>query len=362
MDIFLVGGPIRDILMGKENVDIDIAVGKDIKRIGEKIAEELKGKFIFFPGFLTGKIKMGKFVMDIAQIRREFYPLQGKLPITEPAKSIYEDLKRRDFTINSIAMDLKREKIIDPFGGVNDIKEKKIKVLHPKSFKDDPTRIFRAIRFKIRFGFNYEKKTKKLLKEAIEKCFLQKLSWERILHELKLISEEKRRIGMIKEMHRLGIAKRLFPRPFRIKWRFLKRLKGNEFYLFYLSHFNLQIPLSTQEEKVIENMKKYFKIRRNLKRYKRNSSVYFSLEKFTPKTLKIITKFEPDKKIKQKIGWFLKNREKIKNFVTGEDLKNMEIPPGPLYKKILLSIITNMADGRIRTKSEALRYIERRFK
>ncbi len=361
IEMYLVGGPVRDLLMGKKNIDIDIAIKGPLEVIGEKIAERVNGKFIRYKKFLTGKIIKNGVVIDLAVLRKERYPKKAMLPVVSPAETIEEDLSRRDFTINAIALDLRSKKMVDPFKGKKDIENKLIRILHPESFEDDPTRILRAIRFKIRFGFNYEKNTLKKMKKAVKESFLKKVSMDRIFHELRLIAEEKKRIEMIREIQKFNIEKKILEKVTKIKWRYLKNLKGNDFFIFYLSHFKEKFTLKKEEKTCIKNLKRYFStnVKEKLKFCKRKSTVYMLLKDYDMLSLKILSKAEPLPEVKEKIKWLYKKIDKIKPLLTGEDLKKMGIPPSSLYRKILLSIIKNMLDGKIKTKKQAMNFIRR---
>ncbi|QCX32662.1 CCA tRNA nucleotidyltransferase [Caloramator sp. E03] len=192
---YLVGGAVRDILMGFEPIDFDFLSELDENEHYEttiKIAEILKCDFKYNSFFHTAKFFYKGFDVDFVMARSEKYLDTSSKPIIKSA-GIIEDLKRRDFTINSIAVSLKDEKfeIIDPFNGIEDIKNKKLKILHKKSFKDDPTRIFRGIKYASRFEFDFEDKTKKSLEEALYRGYLLKLPRSRIRLEMESLFNEK---------------------------------------------------------------------------------------------------------------------------------------------------------------------------
>ncbi len=201
--IYAVGGFVRDLLLKVENFDVDIVVEGD----GIRLAEEFEKKFscrirthkkfgtaiILFPDGLK---------IDVATARWEVYDSPAALPTVESA-SIRMDLYRRDFTINTLAIQLNPKafgELIDFFGGVKDIKEKVIRVLHNLSFVEDPTRVFRAIRFEQRFGFQIGKHTQNLMKNAMRVGFLERLSGGRVLSELILILQEGDPLPALKRM------------------------------------------------------------------------------------------------------------------------------------------------------------------
>lgn len=167
---YLVGGSVRDLLLGKANLDIDLVIEGDGIRFAHALAEQIRAKVKPHHKFGTAQVKLGTLRIDIATARTEYYESPAALPKVETS-SIKKDLYRRDFTINTLAIRLNPNDfglLIDFFGGQRDLKEKTIRVLHNLSFVEDPTRAFRAIRFSERFGFRLSKHTAFLMKSVIE--------------------------------------------------------------------------------------------------------------------------------------------------------------------------------------------------
>jgi len=158
--VYLVGGAVRDLLLGRGRADIDLVVEGD----AAVLASELGAEVTSHERFGTAKVRIGAHDVDIAAARSESYPHPGALPAVEPA-TLAEDLRRRDFTINAMAIPLRGEpQLIDPHGGQADLVAKQLRVLHPRSFGDDPTRAIRAARYAARFGFELEPETAELLR------------------------------------------------------------------------------------------------------------------------------------------------------------------------------------------------------
>jgi len=168
--VFIIGGTVRDILLKKQNVDLDCVVAGSAILFAQAIAKLNHGELTIHERFGTATIKLkSKISVDFAMARKESYPSPGALPVVKKG-NIQADLSRRDFTVNAMAVALHGEKagyILDMYGGLNDLKHKQIKVLHDRSFQDDPTRILRAIRFEQRFRFVIEPHTMKLLRAAV---------------------------------------------------------------------------------------------------------------------------------------------------------------------------------------------------
>jgi len=179
--LYLVGGAVRDAIMGISVYDIDIAVLGDAVILASNFAKE--ATITAHHHFGTATLVYGKTTVDLATLRKESYPKPASLPIVEKTEDILEDLKRRDFTINAMAYPLTGNSgLIDPFAGRHDLKDRIIRILHEKSFQDDPTRMYRAARYASRIGFAIENRTMELLKRDID--FIKLLSADRLYNEL----------------------------------------------------------------------------------------------------------------------------------------------------------------------------------
>ena len=188
--IYLVGGVVRDILLGRANSDLDLVVGGNAVELAESLAAEVGGRIVVHRRFGTAKIRTENLVIDLAMSRAETYARPGALPMVRPG-SIQDDLARRDFTINAMALRLDPGNfgaLVDPFNGQKDLEGKLIRILHDRSFIDDATRMLRAVRYEQRFGFRLEAATEKLLRQNV--IMLRTVSGDRIRHELELILKE----------------------------------------------------------------------------------------------------------------------------------------------------------------------------
>ena len=189
---FLVGGPVRDLLIGRHSIDIDLTVeGEHASVLARTLAKRIEGGRIrSFPQFLTWKVTAENFPeIDITTARRERYRRPGALPSVSPGR-LKDDLVRRDFSINAIAIDVLSGETHDPTGGRADLDARLVRVLHDKSFVDDPTRIYRGIRLAARLGFTLEPWTNELLETAVAEGALGFVSKERLWRELFLAMEE----------------------------------------------------------------------------------------------------------------------------------------------------------------------------
>jgi tRNA nucleotidyltransferase (CCA-adding enzyme) len=160
--VYLVGGAVRDLLLARGRSDIDLVVEGDAGALAARLGAET----VEHERFATAKVRLDGHEVDIASARAETYPHPGALPEVEPAADIGADLARRDFTINAMAIPLEVPELIDPYGGRDDLDVGAMRVLHPRSFLDDPTRALRAARYAARFDFSLEEETEALLRAA----------------------------------------------------------------------------------------------------------------------------------------------------------------------------------------------------
>jgi tRNA nucleotidyltransferase (CCA-adding enzyme) len=211
--VYLVGGAVRDVLMSEPNFDVDIAVEGDGIAFGQALARALGGRAVPHEKFGTAIVKYAGGRVDVASTRTEFYDYPGALPTVEQA-SIRQDLYRRDFTVNAMAVSLKGDdfgRLVDYFGGYRDLEHAVVRVLHNLSFIDDPTRIFRAIRYENRYGFRMDAHTAALARACVEMDLVGELSSARLRDELQALLSEERVGEAVLRMAELGIDRAVHP-------------------------------------------------------------------------------------------------------------------------------------------------------
>jgi tRNA nucleotidyltransferase (CCA-adding enzyme) len=205
---YLVGGMVRDILIGLGKIDLDITIDGDgvsfARTFAAKTGSVLEGP----TEFGTCKVKSRAFgVIDLATARREIYARPGALPRVRQS-GLELDLLRRDFTINAMAISVNPKdfgRLIDPFDGMADLRRKSLRVLHDGSFVDDPTRMLRGVRFAARYGFRFNRKTLRLLKACVEEDCLNSVSGKRIFTDLKLICTEQNALVAFRMLDSYGM-------------------------------------------------------------------------------------------------------------------------------------------------------------
>jgi len=210
---FLVGGAVRDLLLGRNTVDLDVAIEGDARAVARELAERLGGEAKEHERFGTATVRAGDLVVDLATTRRETYAEPGALPEVEPA-GLAEDLGRRDFTINAMALDLNGAdvgRLEDPNGGRDHLSAGVIRVLHGQSFIDNPTRLLRALRYEARFGFRMDEETERLAREAAAGAGFSTVSGARVRDELLDLLREAEAPTAVARMHELGLDRALDP-------------------------------------------------------------------------------------------------------------------------------------------------------
>lgn len=209
-DVFLVGGSVRDLLLGIAPVELDLVVEED----AAALARWLGGSIVVHDRFGTSTVRLNGFSYDLARARRESYPRPGALPEVEPA-SLQDDLSRRDFTVNAMAVAL-----AGPEAGVlrtvaralEDLRERRLRVLHDESFRDDPTRLLRLARYRARLGFAVEPHTLELARAATDAKALDTVSGTRLGAELRLLAQEPDPVAALMSVRELALDAAIHPR------------------------------------------------------------------------------------------------------------------------------------------------------
>lgn len=226
--LFLAGGAVRDLLLERPVVDLDLVVEGDAILFARRLAVETRAPVRVHERFATATLELSDGSrLDVATSRREFYDRPGALPRIEPAP-IEEDLARRDFTINAMALELAPGRaLLDAHGGRRDLASGLVRMLHPRSPHDDPTRAFRAVRYANRLGFRIEAETARWITRAARAGDFAAVSGDRLRREVRLLLTEERRAKAVRLMGALGLAEALHP-ALRSDRRTLNRLARAE--------------------------------------------------------------------------------------------------------------------------------------
>ena len=214
--LYLVGGAVRDLLLRRPVVDVDLVVEEKGDAFASRVASSLgpHAALKLHRRFGTAVIDLGNGErLDLATARAEDYERPGALPRVRPAP-ITEDLVRRDFTVNAMALEIalaRQPRLIDPSGGRADLDRKLVRLLHPRSAFDDATRAFRAVRYANRLGFAIERKTRRWIREAADSGAADALSGDRLRREVALLFSESGRAAAVRGMVTLGISRTIHP-------------------------------------------------------------------------------------------------------------------------------------------------------
>ena len=380
---YLVGGIVRDLLLGIPNLDIDIVVEGDGINFAKSLALLLNARVESYEKFKTAVIVLeDNQHIDIVSARIEYYRMPAALPDVEPG-SLSQDLARRDFTINTIAISLNKAsfgEIIDYFGARKDLAQKRIKVLHKLSFVEDPTRIFRAARFEQRLGFKMDRQTEKLALLSIDMNIVSKLNGIRIRDELIAILNEKNPVSSIKRLYSMGALKKIginivlnekFIRLLKNiieKYKKFSSLAGQDLQLWRLLLASL---FTSENEDLIKKWCSEMKIRKkdstviidsamHFNSYKKkmsvkikNNSEIYDLLKGTPEEFKIMLsaagriQFENISRYYNQIAGIILQ-------INGEDLKKSRFKPSKAFRLVFERILKMKLNGIVKTKQQEL--------
>ncbi|MCQ9206743.1 MAG: DHHA1 domain-containing protein [Omnitrophica bacterium] len=401
---YVVGGFVRDLLLGVRNLDVDIVVEGNAIAFAKRLAALYGGSLVSYKKFGTAAIFMDwpkgmrrpsgslpRFKLDFATARKESYAKPAALPSVE-FSSLKNDLHRRDFTINAMAASLNRAsfgRLIDLFGGARDLENGIIKVLHDASFIDDPTRIFRAVRFEQRLGFNIDNYTERLIKHAMREGMFFKTQDQRIRDELMLMLKEEKPIRAILRMKELDelrfIHKNIsVPESMRslfagIKSEFKKygwnknsRAFADLRVVYLMAILSSLKPgeikavcekfvfRRTDRVKLLAFKSRGQKIRSALSlKYLSPSKIYRILEPLSREELIFQAARPGSARLRERIRAFLTAYSKVKIKIGGKDLKKLGMKPGPLYSRILRKALYEKLDGKLKTKKDELEFAKR---
>ncbi len=398
--LYLVGGVVRDLLLKRENWDLDLTVEGDGIAFARLVADRYGAGLAVFERFATARLELPDGLkLDIATTRRESYAQPAVLPTVQPA-SIEEDLYRRDFTINAIAMQLNSGqfgRLLDVYRGQRDLRARTIRVLHVGSFQDDPTRIFRAIRFEQRFGFRLERPTARLLAQAASTNLIQQLSGARLQNEILLLFAEHdpvraiarlRQLKLLRFLHRClcyttKVKRVVTAVPKAFSWwarRFPDSVIDRPIvYLMALSSESSSVVVAAMIRRLVlsrEQAKNVSvggrRVDRALKRLTNKGTVrpsqgYRLLEDFSNEALVLLLAKQVSAQhgvrlslLKRHLVAYVKKKA-IKTALTGRDLQAMGLKPGPQYKTILGKLLDARIDGMITTEADERAFVRKQL-
>ncbi|HEY0736779.1 MAG TPA: hypothetical protein VGD69_17805 [Herpetosiphonaceae bacterium] len=381
MPIYLVGGPVRDLFLQQSITDIDLVVEGDAWTIAEAFQAEAGGKLTRHAAFRTAAVEImigaEPFVIDFVTARREVYPAPAALPVIMPSH-IHDDLRRRDFTINTLALRLTAADVtlLDPFAGVEDIRAGLVRVLHDESFVDDPTRMLRGVRFASRFAFAVVPHTTALVGAALAENMIGRTSPQRILHELWLLLAEPRPEGALLLLYEWGAFPQLelvwssawlrqFPAARAAASPDLPlHLIGFGLLVWPMSQaqrsaFATRYNLPTAERKLLHELP--FAVPPALHQPELSAlELERLLHAYSPMALCVLQLVASEVAAAQ-IALYATTIRQLPALLSGDDLRERGVPPGPIYREILHELRQAQLAGTIMSRAEALIWLERRL-
>lgn len=394
--LYIVGGFVRDLLLDIPSLDFDLVVEGDAIALAEAVREKFGGRVTSHSRFGTAKWFLNKEeliilgntkkvkdtlpdAMDFISARREFYTHPSALP-TVARGSIKLDLHRRDFTINTLALRLDGQhygELYDYWGGMADLRSQVVKVLHSLSFVDDPTRILRAVRYEQRYGFMLDDRTRDLMLEAKE--LLKRVSGDRIRHELDRIQEEELAGSMMDRLAELTILQSIHPD---LVWnQHLSALieslpnkktpgewfadgdikdlplKKSLFYILWLMHSPENSTAATRLRLVsslAEVIRQAAHLRIELPGFEGNkpSQITAILDRVSRLAIYAVYLDCEEASLKGILSHYLSSWQHIKTSVSGNDLQDAGLEPGPRFSEILSQLRNAWLDGEVSSKKE----------
>ncbi|MFZ0242269.1 MAG: CBS domain-containing protein [Desulfobacterales bacterium] len=389
---YVVGGFVRDLFLYRTNEDIDIVIEGDGITFARKFARMAGARVNTYAKFGTAVVIFPDgFKIDVASARMEYYSFPAALPIVETS-SIKLDLFRRDFTVNTLCIQLNAAKfgiLIDFFAAQKDIKEKSIRVLHNLSFVEDPTRVFRAIRFEQRFGFTIGKLTSGLIANAVKMDFFRRLSGKRVFAELRQLLEEENPTPAIVRLHEYGLLQVIQPSIALtpemtalfnavkkvISWYDLLFIEESymKWSVYFLAVLRTRDAAVTAEIcrrfELAPRYRKLFLTERFaaerclawLERHQpiKNSALYNELSAFKTELVLYMMASSAQEDVKRAISQYITTLRSVTVSLRGADLKELGLTPGPIYREVLQAALSARLDGRLLTKADEIQFVKR---
>ncbi len=383
--VYIVGGFVRDLLLNQPNLDLDLVVEGDAIALAKRLAKKRGGRVHGHTRFGTAKWIMPADAsrgsvsasaaqtdhLDFTTARTEFYAHPSALPEVETS-SIKQDLRRRDFTINTLAICIDPERygqLLDPFGGEADLQRGIIRVLHNLSFIEDPTRILRAVRLEQRLGFKIEPRTAQLIGDALDT--LHRVSGERVRHELTLIVQESEPEKAMARLADLGVLRAIFPPLEFTEWHAQRfraaRDAGCKSIAFFglLAYHLTQVEARDYAQRLklskaeTETILQLLALREEMTAPLSQpptavapSAIYRGLRDYSDSALAIFALATDDARVRERIELFRARLRGVTPELTGADLQQMGIPTGPTYRKILARLRDARLDGEITSRAD----------
>ena len=401
---YVVGGAVRDWLLGRRPIrEVDVSVVGDAEALAREVAGRVGGGFVAFERFGTARVAAFGTYIDIARARTERYPAPGALPVPEAAACIDADLFRRDFTINAMAVPLAGDErpLVDPWGGLRDLEARTLRALHPRSFDDDPTRLFRGVRLAVRYGLQIEPETARWMRRAIARRAADTVSAERRGQEVRralsespalpvarafeawhlwdaacrgwhlrrqaeavlaAIDRHERELAALLDALGAGGQDRLWAvRLLAVAEPWMgRRADALERRALELT---ARLALTKELRESLRQMGRLRAVRRGLVAARRPSTADRLLQGLMPLQLAYLAArggfSGPDYNW---VDWYARTGRRIRASLTGRDLLALGCPPGPAVGLLQQALRAAVLDGKVRGRAEEKRWVARRLR
>ncbi|MBI4288638.1 MAG: CCA tRNA nucleotidyltransferase [Chloroflexi bacterium] len=364
--LHVVGGAVRDLLLGRPTLDLDLVVEGNAVEVVRRLAAGLDARLVVHSRFGTAKLYSEGWVLDVVTARREEYPRPGALPVVQPG-NLTDDLFRRDFTINALAFKVEPGplgELVDPHGGLKDLEARLIRVLHPGSFVDDATRILRAVRYEQRLEFCLEERTAELMRRDV--AMLDTISADRLRRELELILREPYPEKVLWRLEDVGALSRLLTWGLDegLEARFgLARQVGPSPTLYLCLLAYLQEPTWLERfiarlrfpAKTAQAMRDTLEVKKKLPllaRAERTSGIYRLLGGHSPTAILANALVGGSSQVQEKLRLYLDKLRYVKVSLKGSDLMEMGLAPGPRLGGLLDRLLAAKLDGEAPTRDD----------
>ncbi len=375
IDIFLIGGVVRDLILDNPIKDIDIAVQGDAIDFAHKLLDEVPCEIINIQENLrTAKVKFqSNVVIDFASTRQEKYEKAGFLPVAYNfGCDLKDDVKRRDFSINTLALKLtgiNKYSLIDYCKGYEDIQNKKIRILHDNSFVDDPSRIIRALKFKLRFNFKLEEYTNALMQEYFEEKLDNQIPLTRIKNELMQyfnVNSNEMYSTLIESQAYKLICDNPIKHIDESRIRKLKKFEvfnENDIWYIYIlallvnsKYDNVRLNLNNFDMKIIKEVNGL--LNKKFKENEKDDKIYSIFHKLNEISVAAFYVFSQNKAVER----YLEVLKDIKVSITGADLIELGYVPSPKFPQMFERVLKEKFKGKLKTKEDEIKFLKKCFK
>ena len=373
--LYLVGGTVRDLLLKRSSLDLDLALEGNAIKFARLLTTGTGEKLTIHQQFGTATFHQGEYTIDIVTARCETYAHPGALPTVKPAK-IKDDLSRRDFSVNAMAIDLSPDtfgNLLDFHGGASDVEKKLIRILHKKSFIDDATRIFRAIRFEQRLDFSIEAGTERLLRKNI--ATLNTISGDRLRSEFELLLKEELPEKALARADGLGVLRQIDRSLKSNKWldsMFAeardRHISSPSLYFALLSYdvgrdnaeaISERLNLSGDWKRIVLGVAK---INNDIHKLAdpaiSPSTVYRFLKRYPVEAVSACFLSNESQIVRSQIERYLKELQYVQIRLNGNELKVMGVETGPRLGRILKALQDAKLDGLVHTREDERAFVQ----